>query len=129
MWPVPSSFAFCLFTFALNRVVVAGDRLRPAVVDVFPRGVEVAARVLRRGGGVVTQALGEEVRVFGRARDLLLHELLYVGIGHEVWIVAQVSKLLRSLFRHLPTSKVPAIFPPEKKMNPGPAKTSTVGCF
>src|ERR671933_265425 len=109
MWPVPSSFAFCLFTFALNRVVVglrarveleavlvapldlvndvellvvlevdadgvrvlldvglvgrgvvAGDRLRPAVVDLFPRGVEVAARVLRRGGGVVTQALGEE---------------------------------------------------------------------
>src|SRR5205814_985700 len=95
--------------------VVARDRLRPAVVYVLPRCVEVAARVLRRGGGVVSESLCEVFRVFGRARDLLLHELLYVWIGHEVWIVTQVYKLLRSLFRHLPTSKVPARFPPEER--------------
>src|SRR5437763_9025083 len=114
--PAFFSFAFRLFTFALNRVVVglrarvkleavfvaaldlvehveffvvlevdadgvcvlfnvglvgggvvAAGRLCAAVVDIFPRGVEVGARVLGRGGGVVSEALGEEVGVFGRA--------------------------------------------------------------
>src|SRR5207244_926436 len=41
------------------------------------------------------------LRVFRRARNLLLHKLFYLGIGNEVGIVAQVLEVIGLFFWHV----------------------------
>jgi len=69
---IPIACAFSS-TSDWSGVGLSPRRFRTGVVDVFPGCIDIAAGVTRRGGGIVTQALAQQIRILRRAQNLFFH--------------------------------------------------------